>query len=112
MDTIEGLFGSALAWWRAQGYDVHYWSWLAVGAVGLIIWIYVAYRFLRKALGHHKINGAWLNTEHLDAVLNKMHCKEKDGAIMSLNDLMLLEKYRPDRKIHLKRLGEAEFKGW
>lgn len=54
----------------------------------------------------------WIGPEDFEALLDRMQQNEKDGGSLTITDMQLLEKHRPDRKIALKRLGDQEFVRW
>ena len=73
---------------------------------------WASYRLMRWLLGHRKIYGVWFRPGELDRLLDRLELREKNGTILHARDVNLLDRYRPDRRIHLKRMGDADFVSW
>lgn len=112
MDYIESYSRQVLAWWHSLGPQGPYYVWLASGIIGFLILASIAYQLIRRLMGHQKIYGVWFRPGQLDELLDRLQLSEKSGTILHSRDVDLLDKYRPDRKIHLKRLGDADFVSW
>lgn len=112
MDYIEPYLRQALAWWYSLGPQGPYYVWLVAGAIGFLIWLWLSYHLVRRLLGHRKIYGVWFRPGELDPLLDRLELSEKNGTILHARDVNLLDRYRPDRRIHLKRMGDADFVGW
>ena len=67
---------------------------------------------MRRLLGHRKIYGVWFRPSELNPLLDRLELSEKSGTILNARDVNLLDRYRPDRRIHLKRMGDADFVSW
>lgn len=89
-----------------------FYVWLASGAALLILWSWVTYRFVRWALGHKKIDGVWFSSEHLEEMLDILQRSALDGVNLKVHEVNMLDKFRPDWRPHLKKLGDKEFVGW
>lgn len=102
----------ALAWWYSLGPVGPWYAWLAGGVIGFLIWLWVSYRFIRHLLGHRKHHGAWFRPNEFEEFLDRLVYREKNGTIPSLIEAKLLDKYRPDRRLHLKKFGDQDFVSW
>ncbi|MDL1889319.1 hypothetical protein FBQ96_07015 [Nitrospirales bacterium NOB] len=89
-----------------------YYLWLASGLAGLLLVLWLAYRLVRWGLGHIRIEGVWFTQPQLDALLDRLQSRAKEGVILQAQENNLLDKYRPDWRPHLKRLGDQEFVDW
>lgn len=112
METVNAWLADAWVFWNGLGYEAHYKVWLGVGIAMLVVWLWLSYGVMRRLIGHKKINGTWINEMDFEAMLDRLCQKERDGASISLQDVSLLERYRPDRHDRLKRLGGQEFVSW
>jgi len=109
---IDPYWRMVLAWWHSLGLQGPYYVWLASGVLGLLILIWAAYQLIRRLFGHKKIFGVWFRPGELDPLLNRLEQSEKNGTILPLRDVTLLDMYRPDRKLHLKKMRDGEFVSW
>ena len=89
-----------------------YYVWLSSGLIGFLFWAWLSYLLIRRLLGHTKIYGVWFKPGQLVPVLDRLEQSEKSGTILDARDVILLDKYRPDRKLHLKRIGDSDFVSW
>lgn len=116
MDTllqfIAPYWRHVSSWWQSLGPDGPYYVWLSSGLLGIMIWAWPSYLLVRRLLGHKKINGVWFRPGELDPLLDRLELSEKSGTILHARDVNLLDKYRPDRKLHLKRIGDNDFVSW
>jgi len=109
---IGPYWRQALAWWHSLGPQGPYYVWLVAGAFGFLIWLRLSYYLVRRLLGHRKIYGVWFRPGEIDLLLDRLELSEKNGTLIHARELNLLDRYRPDRSIHLKRIGDADFVGW
>lgn len=109
MDTLLKFIEPALAWWRSLGQAGPYYLWIAVGVVGLLLWSWAAYYVIRRLLGHKRHFGVWFKPQELEEWLDRMQAREKEGSILKLEEVALLDLYRFDRKLHLKKIGDADY---
>lgn len=109
MDMLFQFIEPALVWWRSLGQAGPYYLWIAVGVAGLLFWAWTAYYVIRRLLGHRRHFGVWFTPQELDEWLYKMEIREKEGSILKLEEVILLDLYRPDRKLHLKKIGDADY---
>lgn len=112
MDYIEPYLRQALAWSHFLGPQGLYYVWLVAGAIGFLVWLWLSYHLLRRLLGHRKIYGVWFRSGELDSLLDRIEQREKNGTILHARDVNLLDRYRPDRWIHLKRIGNTDYVSW
>lgn len=109
---IGPYWRNALSWWHSLGPAGPYYVWLASGILGLLFWAWLSYLLIRRLLGHKKIHGVWFKPGQIDPVLDRLELSEKSGTILHARDVDLLDKYRPDRKLHLKRIGDSDYVSW
>jgi len=112
MQFIDPFWRQALAWWHSFGLQGPYYVWLVAGILGFLLWAWASYLLIRRLLGYKKIYGVWFRPGELESLLDRLEQSERNGTIPQLQDVKLLDQYRPDRKIHLKRIGEKDFVGW
>lgn len=112
MQFVGSYWGQALSWWLSLGSNGPYYVWLASGIIGFLVLAAIAYQLIRRLMGHQKIHGVWFRPGQLDELLDRLQLSEKGGTILHSRDVDLLDKYRPDRKLHLKRMGDADFVSW
>ena len=112
LQYIEMYWRQVLAWWHSLGPQGPYYVWLAAGVVGFLVWLWLSYHLVRRLLGHQRIYGVWFKPGELDPLLDRLEQREKNGTILQLRDVNLLDRYRPDRKLHLKKIGDADFVSW
>lgn len=108
---VVGLWGQAAAWWHS-GSEWPFWIWMGAGLALAAGGGWAAYWLIRRGLGHERINGAWIRPDELAAVLDRLELRERDGGSMSLDDLQLLDRFRPGRHVLLNKLGEQEYVSW
>jgi len=110
---MENVLQIPLALWNSLGPAGPYYVWLLCGFVGASLWLWLVYWLVRKyVLLQVKVNGAWIRPEHLNELLDRMQQRERDGVILDLKDAQLLDRYRPDRRIALKTMGDKEYASW
>ena len=112
LQFVDLLLRQACDWWSLVGSDGRYYIWLASGGLGLLMWSWISYQVIRRLLGHIKVNGVWFRPGELDLLLDRLDVIEKSGIVLSVRDVNLLDRYRPDRRQHLKRLGDVDFVSW
>lgn len=109
---IEPYWRQAQVWWSSLGPNGPYALWLVAGILGFSLWTWAAYLATRRLLGHMKIHGVWFRPGELEPLLDRLEQREKGGTVLTLQDVNLLDKYRPDRKLHLKKIGDSDFVSW
>ena len=112
MDMLTQFWRQALAYWASLGQSGPYYIWLATGGLGLLLWAWASYLLIRRLLGHKKIHGVWFRPGEIEPLLDRLELSEKSGTILHARDVDLLDKYRPDRKLHLKKIGDKDFVAW
>ena len=91
---IEPIRNQLNGWWLALGPQAAYYVWLASGVIGLLFWLWVSHRVIRRILGHRRYGGAWLNREQYHAAMQELQERERDGKILQYRDAFLLDQYR------------------
>lgn len=75
-------------------YDELYNIWAISGAILLLIWLYVSYGIIRRALGHRKFRGTWYNEHEFEQLLKMIHeDNERGHRVMRLDEMQLLRKW-------------------
>ncbi|MDO9243886.1 MAG: hypothetical protein Q7U32_08780 [Rhodocyclaceae bacterium] len=78
--------------------------WLTVGAIGLSIWLFAAYRFVRFALRHRKWRGTWFNPKQYQELVNMLSEDQSSGRrVMQYDEIQLLREWQLGN--HYKGLG-------
>lgn len=112
LQFIEPYRVQVLTWWQSLGPAGPYYVWLGSGVLGLVLLACFSYFVMRFAFGHRKIRGVWFRPGELDDLLDRLTQLERDGVILDVQDVQLLDHYRPDRRDRLKGMGEREFVSW
>jgi hypothetical protein len=78
--------------------------WIAIGVIGLSIWIYAAYRLARFALFHRRFRGTWYTPEQYQALVNILSEDQNSGRrVMQHDEINLLREWQLGK--HYKGLG-------
>lgn len=109
---MEPYIRQLQAFWQSLGPNGPYLVWLATGILGLGVAMWASYQLIRRLLGHQKILGVWFRPGELDPLLDRLQASEKNGTILNVRDVQLLDQFRPDRKLHLKKFGDADYVAW
>lgn len=103
---------AVLGWWDSGSI----WP-MAVWLLGLAVLGWVAllagHALVQAWRGHYRVGGTWISPAALEALLDRLQQRERDGTVsLSAAEVNLLDRFRPDRRLHLKRLGEEDYVAW
>lgn len=81
--------------WSLFPLELHMVVWLAIGVLGLLLWLFVSYYLLRWLAGHRKFRGTWYSQRQF-AELVKVTAEDQDKGhrVMSREEIALLRRYR------------------
>lgn len=86
---------SALAWWQSLGADGPYYLWLGLGIAGLLAWLFISHRVIRRLLGHRKFRGTWYNEQQFEVLLKVLQEDQQSGRrVMRHDELRLLRQWQ------------------
>ncbi len=72
-----------------------YYLWAGSGAMILLLCLWVSYRVMRKAFGHRKFRGTWLDEQQFEALITMIDEDSKRGSrVMKHDEMQLLRKWR------------------
>ena len=108
---LAGYFGMVAAWWHS-GSAWPMWIWMGTGLAFAVACAYAAYWLVRRTMGYERINGAWIGPDDLARVLDRLVQRERDSGSMTVEDLKLLDRFRPGRHNRLHKLGERDYVSW
>lgn len=111
MRIVEGAIGAGMAWWDSAS-PWPFRIWVTLGALFFLAAIAAGYWLVRRGLGHHRINGVWIRPDELEAVLDRLAQRERDGGSMSVADFKLLDRFRPRRHDRLQKMGDKDYVTW
>lgn len=82
-----------IQWYLAGGEGpMALWRW--GGIVALVVWAWVAYRVMRRLMGHRKWLGTWYSAEQMEVIVQDLRAKQESGGrVMSPVELELLRKH-------------------
>lgn len=81
--------------WHALGGSGQYYVWLLSGCLGLLLWGIVAYRVIRKLLGHRKYLGTWYSPSQYQVLMQLLHEKQLAGShVMAHAELKALRAWK------------------
>lgn len=111
MSLLSSAWIEVVQWWNSDS-NLPYYLWMAAGVA--LVWgcLWVSYSSYHLAKGDYRINGVWITYEHLQELLDVLQRKEHDGALLDAKDINLLNRFRPDRLVHLKKLGDKDYVAW
>ena len=81
--------------WQSLSPDELYYLWAGSGALILLLCLWVSYRVMRKAFGHHKFRGTWFNEQQFETLITMIDEDVKRGnRVMKHDEMHLLRRWR------------------
>lgn len=81
--------------WHSLGPQEVYMLWIGAGILGGLVWLFIAYRVIRRALGHRKFMGTWYNAVQFQELINVLAEDQARGhRVMRHEEIELLRRWQ------------------
>jgi hypothetical protein len=111
---LASQLSRALAAWQALDSNAQVAVWWGAGAVGVIVWAWLAYWLLRRLAGHRRFRSRWFTEAEYHRLMQVLWEDQQEGArVMSHAELAALREYKYGGTVKplLARKGGGYFDG-